>query len=84
MLAHHVISSRSCWRETISHVFTWTTRGKFDFKTRTLFLADPRWLVPCCNSIITWLSSPLLVTGGLLYGFPRASTFDWLDWDYRA
>jgi len=33
--------------------------GELDFETRTLFLVDPRWLVPCCNGIIVWLSSLL-------------------------
>jgi hypothetical protein len=47
-------------------------------------LCFSRSLVACAlllqwgHHSLAFKKSPLLVTGGLLYGFPRASTLDWL------
>jgi hypothetical protein len=75
MLAHHAVSSGRFVGAKRFLTCLRGLQGELDFETCTLFLVDPRWLVPCCNVIIVWLFksvrtllSQLLVTGGLLYG----------------
>ena len=67
--------SRTCLRGLI-------TRGA-RFRNADFVLADPWWLVPCCNGVIVWpftsvrtFVEQLLVTGGLLYGFLERQRLD--------